>query len=133
MTNKATARNILRLTPIERSSPAVDANEILRSVRSHVEENLDRPVPLGEAADVAGFERTYFSHYFHKKTGVTYVRWLNALRISRSVRLLRNPEKSVAEVAAEVGYKDLRTYERNFKRFLDMTPSAFRRGLKPDS
>ena len=124
--------NLLRFPSIERSSPALDANEILRSVRDHVADNFDRKVPLGEAAEVAGLERTYFSHYFHKKTGVTYVRWINALRISKSARLLRDPTKSVSEVATEVGYQDLRTYERNFKRFLDMTPSAFRRGLKPE-
>ncbi|REJ83380.1 MAG: AraC family transcriptional regulator [Acidobacteria bacterium] len=115
---------------LKRSSPALDADEALRSVREHVEDNFERQVPLAEAADVAGFERTYFSHYFHKKTGVTYVRWLNALRISRSISFLRNREMSISEVAEQVGYRDLRTFERNFKRFLGCTPSSFRRGLR---
>lgn len=127
------AKRDLAIAPIStlrRSSPALDADEALRSVKAHIEDNFERKVPLGEAADVAGFERTYFSHYFHKKTGVTYVKWLNALRVSRAINHLRDRSLSISEVAEKVGYRDLRTFERNFKRFVGTTPTAFRRDLK---
>ena len=87
---------------------------------------------MREAADVAGYERTYFSTYFRAKVGITYTQWLTALRVSRAVALLTSTHLSVAEVCEEAGFGDLRTMERNFSRYVGMTPSAVRQRIRPE-
>jgi transcriptional regulator GlxA family with amidase domain len=98
----------------------------LTRLQRHVATNIHRRVPLAEAARVAGFERTYFSQYFHDKVGVTFSRWINAMRVSRAIELLLHTHLSCAEVCAAVGYRDVRTFQRNFKRMTDATPATFR-------
>ena len=38
---------------------------------------------------------------------------------------------SIPEVARRVGYRDLRTFERAFKRWTRLTPSQFKRSCAP--
>lgn len=101
-------------------------DEPLARVREHVLENLERQCPLSDAASIAGLERTYFSSYFHSKVGIPYKRWINAVRVSRSLRLLTETELRVDEVAERIGFNDVRTFQRNFNRLTGMTPSGFR-------
>jgi len=98
----------------------------LARLRRHVEGNIHRRVSLFEAAQIAGFERTYFSQYFHTQVGVTYSRWVNAMRVSRAIDLLMYTHLSCAEICAAVGYRDVRTFQRNFKRLTSATPTDFR-------
>ena len=52
--------------------------------------------------------------------------FLNFLRINRACTLLKTTEKSVTDIAFEVGYNTVKTFSRNFLRFRRMSPSAFR-------
>lgn len=110
-----------------RRSRTFEENERLRRVREHLEDNISQRLPLAEAARIAGFESTYFSSYFRKKVGITYVRWMNALRIAHAIELLRISKAEIGAISKTVGYSDLRTFERNFSRLTGQTPSAFRK------
>ncbi len=127
--DRAKLRGAEILAHVSGAQDRLDAWAPLKSVRVHVARNLDRRIPLDEAADVAGYERTYFSTYFRAKVGVTYTQWLAALRVSRAIELLARQELTIAEVADSSGFGDVRTLERNFRRYLSTTPSHFRRGL----
>lgn len=110
-----------------RRTRIIEEDSALYAVRLHLARNAHRRVPLAEAAEVAGFERTYFSHYFRKKVGITYVRWMNAIRIARAIEILRASDERIADVSKMAGYSDLRTFERNFKRLTGQSPSNFRK------
>ncbi len=116
-----------------RRSRAFEEDDALRRVREHLEANLDRRVLLSEAAAVAGFERTYFSAYFREKVGITFVRWMNAVRVTKAIEILRTePRSTISDVAARVGYTDLRTFERNFVKLTGQNPSSWRVRLAPE-
>ena len=55
--------------------------------------------------------------------------FLNFLRINRACTLLKTTEKSVTDIAFEVGYNTVKTFSRNFLRFRRMSPGAFRQGV----
>lgn len=42
-------------------------------------------------------------------------------------------DDSVARVAFAVGFRDVRTFERAFKRCVGLTPSAYRASVRPKS
>ena len=125
---------VVTTSPFEpsRRSRAIEEDEALLRVREHLEANLDRRVLLSEAAEVAGFERTYFSAYFRDKVGITFVRWMNAVRITKAIEILRSePRITISKVAARVGYTDIRTFERNFVKLTGENPSRWRVKLAP--
>ncbi len=104
----------------------------LRRVKHYVEKRFNEPLPLGRVAQVAGLEKSYFSRYFHKKTGVCYHDWLHCVRVSHAIELMNSQELSVTEIAFAVGYQDLRTFERAFNKFTGLCPKAMKKRLLSD-
>jgi len=105
----------------------------LGRIQAWLEENYAADVSVRAAASVAGLNEKYFSRFFRQKTGVRYSEWVNAVRIDRATRMIRRRNHSITTVAFEIGYQDLRTFERVFKRYTGMTPRDFRDRVRPDS
>ena len=103
----------------------------LAKVKQYVEDNLVGDLSLSNVAEVAGMERRYFSRFFREKTGVRFSAWVASLRVRQAMELMRSANRSITRVAYSVGFRDVRTFERAFKRGTRMTPSAFRKSVRP--
>ena len=110
---------------------AFDYYPPLKRVKRFVDKNYFEDLPLKRVAGVAGLEKTYFSSFFHAKAGVCYRDWLAYTRVERAARLLKEQDCSITETAYNVGFRDLRTFERAFKKCLGKTPQAFKIEARP--
>jgi two-component system response regulator YesN len=99
----------------------------LRMVQRFVLEHRSEKISAETAAKVAGLEKNYFSSYFRKKTGVTFGEWQAWVRIDKAKDLMSTTDDSISEVAEAVGYLDLRTFQRAFKRCTAKTPREFKK------
>ena len=105
----------------------------LQRAREYVEQNLSEPISLREAASAAGLEEKYFSAFFHRKTGVCFRDWLAGRRVDRAIEILTQHDDTITNVAASVGFQDLGTFERSFKRLTGLTPREFKRSVAPET
>jgi AraC-like DNA-binding protein len=105
----------------------------LQRVREYVEQNLSEPISLREAASAAGLEEKYFSAFFHRKTGICFRDWLAGRRVDRAIEILTQRDDTITNVAASVGFQDLGTFERSFKRLTGLTPREFKRSVAPEA
>jgi AraC-like DNA-binding protein len=103
----------------------------LDRLRQFVLEHLDEPIDLADAARVASLERTYFCRFFRRVVGVGFPQWLNETRVRRAEELLREHNLAITEVALAVGFRDLRTFERVFKRVAGTTPRLYKLAVRP--
>jgi two-component system response regulator YesN len=103
----------------------------LRKVKLYIEEDLSREIRLEDAAQVAGIEKKYFSFFFRKKVGVCFRDWLMCMRIAEAKRLMTARNYSITQVAFKIGFADLRTFERAFKRLAGLTPRDFKKSVEP--
>lgn len=103
----------------------------LHRVKRYVDLHYSEPISLKTAAGAAGLESKYFSAFFHRKTGVCFSDWLASVRIARAVELIKAQERTITSTALAVGFRDLRTFERTFRRCLGMTPRAFKKSIRP--
>ena len=94
-----------------------------------VNDNYAEPLPLQVAARITGLERTYFSKYFRETAGIGYRRWVQWIRVRRALDLLRLRQLSITAIAFEVGFRDLRTFERAFRRCTGSCPRVIQQGL----
>jgi|SRR5688572_16245883 len=92
-----------------------------------VARDMSKRVTLGEAAAAAGLKPAYFSRRFHMMTGMCFAQWNTRARIEEAESLLRTIDLSITAVAAAVGYSDITTFERAFRRIVGMCPREFRR------
>ncbi len=96
-----------------------------------MEQNYSELIPLEKAAGIAALENSYFSTYFHAKVGITFTRWLRQVRVKKAMELMKASDFSITHIAYEVGFGNLRTFERAFKQHTLTTPREFRKSVAP--
>jgi two-component system, response regulator YesN len=104
----------------------------LKRVDEFVHQHPSQQIRLADAARVACMERKYFSAFFREKTAVRFREWIALIRIERAMNLMRGQDQPVTRIGLAVGYKDVRTFERAFKRLTGTTPRDFRASIRPD-
>ena len=117
--------------PIQIVRPAFIYYSRLRKIDEYIQGHLSQPVSLEKAAHIAGMEKNYFSTFFHRKTGVRFRDWLNHVRIERGKELMKAENHPITLVGEMVGFADLRTFERVFKKLSGMTPREFKKFVRP--
>ncbi len=103
----------------------------LNRLREYVEQSYSEPISLGNAASIAALESSYFSAYFRAKVGITFTEWLRQVRTEKAMKLMKASDFSITHIAYEVGFADLRTFERAFKKHTRRTPREFRTSVAP--
>ncbi len=119
----------------------VDADEIrsaafayysrLQKVKEHVDRHLEDDISLSKAAGIAGLEGKYFSTFFRQKTGIRFRDWIARRRVERAAQMISKQDSSITRTALAVGFHDLRTFERAFKKWMGTTPRAYKKSVKP--
>lgn len=103
----------------------------LRKVKEYVDEHYSDNVSLEKISQIAAMEKSYFSTFFRQKVGVTYGKWLQVQRVARAIDRIQKADSSITDICFAVGFGDLRTFERAFKRWTGLTPRAFKRMVSP--
>lgn len=103
-------------------------NQIYRFSLQHFTE----PISLADIASVAHFSVPAFCRYFKKRTGKTYFRFLNELRISEACRILMNdPAETMAQVAAACGFGNVSHFNRTFRQITGFSPRLYKARTLP--
>lgn len=93
----------------------------------HLSKNYFDPISLPEAAKMAKLSQRQFSNMCKKITGKSFVQFVNITRTEKAGELLTNSQIPVAAVAFEVGFEELSTFYRAFKKYYKASPLEFRR------
>jgi len=72
---------------------------------------------------------TAFCNFFKQHHKVTFVEYLNIVKIGHACRLLGEKDQNVVEIAYQCGYNTLANFNRQFKKIKNMTPSEYRKTL----
>lgn len=68
----------------------------------------------------------YFSTLFKKHTGINVSEYIQNLRMKKACKLLKETDKTVIAIAAEVGYKDIKFFYKVFKKITGNNPGNYR-------
>jgi AraC family transcriptional regulator len=105
------------------------ADHRLRQVVEYIQQNLGEDVSLDTLAGVAGLSPNYFLGAFRQATGRTPHRYVTELRIARACELLHDPRRPISEVSLAVGFSSQSHMTEVFRRTMNTTPAAYRRGI----
>lgn len=103
----------------------------IRDVITYVEEHFREPISLQDIAGHLSLGREYFCRFFKKNMGMSFLRYLNEVRISHVYRDLEQTDAPIAEIAEKNGFHNQKLFNRTFREVYGCTPSAVRRKLKP--
>lgn len=105
--------------------PVTD-NERLLPLIHYLHQHLSDPLQLPDVAQQFGFSVRSLSRLFQKTMNISFIQYLKLCRIIRGMEELLQTDKSVSEIAYDVGYTSLSTFSNTFYQLVNQRPGEFR-------
>lgn len=121
----AVCESLLDSPKAKRAPTARDEKRVALAVR-RIEANPHERLTLSDLADEVAASRYHFLRVFEQVVGVTPGQYILRDRLRRAAVRLRNSSDRVSSIALECGFGDLSTFNRQFRRFLGVSPGEFR-------
>lgn len=102
-------------------------------ITDYILRNFQREITLSEVAYEASMAITTFCNFFKEHYRMTFVEYLNTIRIGHVCKLLADTDNTVVTIAYECGFNNLANFNRQFKRLKGMSPSEYRKALRLES
>ncbi len=109
---------------------APPARHLLRA-KDLADARYAEPLGVDDLAAAAGLSRAHFSRQFRRAFGESPHSYLLTRRLERAAALLRDTDRSVAEVCLDVGLTSVGSFTTSFKRTFGKTPTAYREAFPP--
>ena len=101
--------------------------QLCQSILQRIEENYHNPeFSLQFLADEMKFTENYLSIVFKQGTGENISFYIEKMRMKEAGHLLVNTDMLIKDIADQVGYYNLNTFYKAYKRIYGVTPSQYR-------
>lgn len=125
------AARLIRYFSVNATPQISDVNimtiERIRKVISYVETHYRENISLQDVSDLLGIGKEYFCRFFKKNMGISFLQYLNEVRLSHIYQGLLETDTPIAELMEENGFSNQKLFNRSFKELYGCTPSAVRK------
>lgn len=101
-------------------------NTALNNLIYYCTQNFRENITLDDAAKHLHLSKYYISHLINKELKTGFSEYINSLRVSEACVLLRETDEKIADISEDVGFGTIRSFNRAFKRMLEMSPLEYR-------
>ena len=116
------------LSILEKAPPSSEPTQyIIDRVQKYIGENLAQNLSLSAVAEHINISKYYLSHLFKDVTGITITEFRNELRLTAAKNMLVHTQKSIDEIAAEIGFSTTAYFTEIFTRAEKIPPSKYRK------
>src|SRR5919198_3054382 len=91
------------------------------------------PLDVDDLARAGGRSRAHFSREFRRAFGDSPHQYLLTRRLERAAALLRNTDRSVADICFSVGLQSVGSFTTSFTRTYGKSPTVYRAAFPPAS
>lgn len=99
-------------------------NQLAQSIIQYIETNYNKDISMLELADKFHLSYKYLSRYFKDQTGINITDYIHIVRIRQAKTIIKeNKDKRILDICKIVGYENIQTFRRNFKKFEGVTPT----------
>lgn len=113
-----------------RPSTRAEVYKRLNYARDYMESSYHESISVDRIAHVACMNTEYFIRQFKKQFSTTPVQYLIAKRMKAAGKALQQGHCTVSEVCRRVGYSDITSFGKLFKRYYGQTPEAYYRDMR---
>ncbi|MGY6647706.1 AraC family transcriptional regulator [Wenyingzhuangia sp. IMCC45574] len=120
------SRNQKLLSTYTLAKEDFENSDKIKIIYDYVQENYHRKITLEEVSNLVFMSQVSFNRFIKKRTGKTFVDYLNDVRIGYASMKLIEKDHSIAEIAFNCGFNNIANFNRVFKRLKNRTPSQYR-------
>lgn len=108
--------------PSERDIP-----KWILTAKAFIESNYSKGVKVRDIADLVGVHPIHLTRMFQRHFDCSIAEYVRELRLAAAVRLVRDTELPLSQIAVQTGFADQSHLTRTFQSSMGMTPARFRR------
>ncbi len=106
--------------------------ELVEVVKTFLKENLGMKISLDDICKKMNYSRSFLCKIFKEMTGETIFSYFNNIKIEEAKRMLADTKLSVSNISYSLGFEEVKYFDFFFKKYVGVTPTAFRKGEKKD-
>lgn len=101
-------------------------NSRIFEIQNYVQANYQKQLSLNDLAQKLYLSNAYLSKYIKKHFGLSFLEYVNNIRMFHAVDELVYSEKKITRIALDNGFPTTAAFNKAFKEIYNMTPSAYR-------
>lgn len=98
----------------------------IKTIYDFVQENFSKKITLDEASNLVNMSKVSFNRFIKKRTGKTFIDYVNDVRIGYAAIWLLEKDMSISEIAYSCGFNNTANFNRMFKKLKNCTPSQYK-------
>lgn len=95
----------------------------------YMEEHFAMNISITDIAEHVGISSGHLSRTFKTETGRSMLEYLTEFRVAKSKEMLVQRSDSLNEISQALGYNDVQSFIRFFKKFEGVTPGEYRKSM----
>ena len=105
-------------------------DDVILRLLLFAEEHYSEVCAFREAASFVGYDYAYASKLFKRRIGIPFRKYVNLLRISKSLQLLERTSDSITAISGACGFQTARNFNREFLDIVGMQPTEYRKSKR---
>lgn len=107
--------------------------ERLSLITEYVENHYQEPITLREAAQILSINPEYFSRFFKKYMGITFLEYVYSIRLQSAYQEIINTDLPIQEIQERNGFTSPKIFSRMFREQYGKTPREIRKSASAAS
>ena len=105
----------------------IKESERVNLIYNYVKEYYNQQISLDDVSKKIAMNKESFCRFFKKTFRKSFFEFINEYKISMATKMLINTDLTASEIGYEVGYNNLSFFNRQFNKFVKMSPSKYRK------
>ena len=101
------------------------ADQLVKQVQEFIEENFKQPIQISSLVTMVNITPRTLNRRFQSAVAMRPIEYIQAVRIEQAKRLLESGDVTIKSLAEQVGYDDISSFTRLFKRATELTPKEY--------
>lgn len=101
------------------------SDPLVKQVQEFIEENFRQPMQVSHLATMVNVTPRTLNRRFQACVAMRPIEYIQAVRIEQAKRLLELGDVTIKSLAEQVGYDDISSFTRLFKRATELTPKEY--------
>jgi AraC-like DNA-binding protein len=115
----------------QQQSQRRDFSQAFGELEKMLRDSLDHPWTVEEMATIVGMSTTAFTEKVKSYSGFSPINYLINIRIAEAMRQIRQTDKSLTDIALDMGFYSSQHFSTTFKKLTGYTPGQYRKAPRP--
>ncbi len=107
--------------------------QLVSDVIKYIYDNYTKELTINDVTEKFDITDTKLNKILMSYSGKRFIEFLNALKIDKACEMLLTTDKSVIDISFELGFNTVKTFNNNFSKLKNMSPTDFRKTVKHGS